>query len=175
MESRVKILGHAVHPMLIPFPLGLLATAVVFDVIYAFGGPAEFAIFSFWAIAAGIVTGLVAAVFGLWDWIYVPGGTRAKVIGAWHGGGNVVVVGLFAVAWLLRLGVEQPQYAPGGLALALELLGAGLAVVTGWLGGELVERLGVGVDEGANLDSPSSLSGRPAATPGQASHVHGGD
>jgi hypothetical protein len=34
---------------------------------------------------------------------------------------------------------------------------------TGWLGGELVDRLGVGVDRGAHLDAPSSLSGRPAA------------
>jgi uncharacterized membrane protein len=34
MESRVKLFGHPVHPMLIVFPLGLLATAVVFDLLY---------------------------------------------------------------------------------------------------------------------------------------------
>ena len=39
-----------------------------------------------------------------------------------------------------------------------------LATVTGWLGGELVDRLGVGVDEGANVDAPSSLKG-PAQPP----------
>jgi uncharacterized membrane protein len=48
------------------------------------------------------------------------------------------------------------------MALVLALVGAGLALVTGWLGGELVDRLGVGVDDGAHLDAPSSLSGRPA-------------
>jgi hypothetical protein len=37
-----------------------------------------------------------------------------------------------------------------------------LGSVAGWLGGELVDRLGVGVDDGAHLDAPSSLSGRPA-------------
>jgi hypothetical protein len=42
-----------------------------------------------------------------------------------------------------------------------------LSLVTAWLGGELVERLGVGVDEGAHLDAPNSLSGR-AARPGSA-------
>ena len=42
-----------------------------------------------------------------------------------------------------------------------------LALVTAWAGGELVERLGVGVDEGANLDAPSSLSG-PAERPRRA-------
>lgn len=35
MESRVKIFGHPAHQQLIVFPLGLLATAVVFDLIYA--------------------------------------------------------------------------------------------------------------------------------------------
>src|SRR3954454_15739137 len=43
----------------------------------------------------GIVGGLIAAVFGLIDWLAIPAGTRAKAIGAWHGGGNVLVVLLF--------------------------------------------------------------------------------
>jgi hypothetical protein len=36
--------------------------------------------------------------------------------------------------------------------------------VTGWLGGELVDRLGVGVDEDANLNAPSSLAGKQTGT-----------
>jgi len=40
--------------------------------------------------------------------------------------------------------------------------GVGLALWTGWLGGELVDRLGIGVDPGAHVNAPSSLSGRPA-------------
>ncbi|MBX5491616.1 MAG: DUF2231 domain-containing protein [Chloroflexi bacterium] len=162
MESRAKLAGHAIHPMLIVFPLGLLAMAVVFDIIYLFTGNAELATFSYWAIAAGIVTGLIAAVFGVWDWLYIPAQTRAKAIGLWHGGGNVVVVLLFLVAWLLRSGATAPPYRPDGLPFVLEILGGLLALVTGWLGGELVERLGVGVDQGAHLNAPNSLSGRPA-------------
>jgi hypothetical protein len=45
----------------------------------------------------------------------------------------------------------------------LSLTGAFLMLMSGWLGGELVERLGVGVDDGANLNAPNSLSGRPAS------------
>jgi uncharacterized membrane protein len=44
----------------------------------------------------------------------------------------------------------------------LEVVALLLGSVGGWLGGELVDRLGVGVDEGANVDAPSSLSGQPA-------------
>jgi uncharacterized membrane protein len=160
MESKVKLLGHPIHPMLIVFPLGLLATAVILDLIYMFNGNAALATVSFWNILAGIIGGLAAAVFGLLDWMAIPAGTRAKAIGLWHGGGNVVVVGIFAVAWLLRL--NEPEYLPGTLPFVLELLAVGLALVTAWLGGELVDRLGVGVDRGANLNAPSSLSGSPA-------------
>jgi len=52
--------------------------------------------------------------------------------------------------------------APGAFVYVCAFLGAALALLTGWLGGELVDRLGVGVDAGAHLNAPSSLSGRPA-------------
>jgi uncharacterized membrane protein len=160
MESKVKLLGHPIHPMLIVFPLGLLAIAVIFDIVRMFTGNTVLATVVFWNIAAGVIGGLLAAVFGFLDWLHIPGGTRAKQIGLLHGGGNVVVVALFAVSWLLRL--NEPNYVPGTVAFVLALVGVLLALVTGWLGGELVDRLGVGVDEGAHLDAPSSLSGKPA-------------
>jgi hypothetical protein len=66
------------------------------------------------------------------------------------------------VSWLLRRDLPT---APGGLEIGLSALAVLLALVTGWLGGELVDRLGIGVDEGANVDAPSSLSSRTAAHP----------
>jgi uncharacterized membrane protein len=157
MESRFKLLGHPVHPMLIVFPLGLLSTAVVFDLVYLATGNEELAIVSFWAIAAGVVGGLAAAVFGLWDWLAIPQGTRAKAVGLWHGGGNLVVTVLFALSWFARR--EDPTYLPEMLPLVVGLAGAAISLVTAWLGGELVYRLRVGVDDGANLDATHSLRG----------------
>lgn len=156
METRFKLLGHPVHPMLIVFPLGLLATAVIFDALYLVTGNDDLATFSFWAIAAGLVGGLAAAVFGLIDWLAIPSGTRAKQVGLAHGGGNVVVVALFAVSWLMRL--DGPAFAPNLLPFILGLAGAGLALLTAWLGGELVYRLRVAVDDDAHLDASNSLS-----------------
>ncbi|MBF6613332.1 MAG: DUF2231 domain-containing protein [Chloroflexi bacterium] len=160
MESKVKLLGHPIHPMLIVFPLGLLAIGVLFDIIRMFTGNEALAAVAFWDIAAGVVGGLLAALFGFIDWLNVPSGTRAKQVGLLHGGGNVVVVALFAVSWLLRLG--QPNYIPSTLAFVLGIVAVLIALVTAWLGGELVYRLGVGVDAGASLNAPSSLSGEPA-------------
>jgi uncharacterized membrane protein len=160
MESKAKAFGHPVHPMLVVFPLGLLATSFFFDLIRLGGGGEGFSVAAFYMIAAGIVGGLAAAVFGLVDWLGVPRGTRAKSIGAYHGVLNVVVVGLFIVSWGIRYG--DPSAFKGG-AVVLSLIAVLVALVSGWLGGELVDRLGIGVDEGAHMDAPSSLSGRPAA------------
>ena len=154
-----SLLGHRVHPMLIVFPLGLLGMGVIFDVIRFITGNAVLSTASYYMIGAGIIMGLVAAVFGLVDWLAVPANTRAKSVGGRHGIGNVVVVLLFAVSWWLRRGDPAD---PSVGVLVLELIGLGLALVTGWLGGELVERLGVGVDEGAGVNAPSSLSGEAA-------------
>ena len=159
MESKAKLLGHPIHPMLIVFPLGLLATAVAFDVVGLVNGDNSWFGISFWMIAAGIIGGLLSAVFGLIDWWAIPSDTRAKAIGLWHGLGNVIVVLLFIASWFMRKPLPTQ---PSSGALTLSFIAVVLALVTGWLGGELVDRLGVGVDRGAHLDAPSSLSGRAA-------------
>jgi uncharacterized membrane protein len=159
MNSKMKVAGHPLHPMLIVFPLGLLATAVVFDMVAIVSGDTSWFGISFWMIAAGIIGGLLAAVPGLVDWLAIPNNTRAKTIGLWHGGGNLIVVLLFAVSWFIRRGNSR---LPTDFALVFSFVAVALALVTGWLGGELVDRLGVGVDEGANLNAPSSLSGSAA-------------
>ncbi len=158
MRSKARLFGHPVHQMLIVFPLGLLATSFVFDIVYLVNGAPRFADISFWMIGSGVIGGLFAAVFGLVDFLAIERGTRAKRIGAIHGLGNVVVLGLFAISLALRYGTILPATN----ALVMSALGVALAVITGWLGGELVDRLAVGVDEGAHADAPSSLSKRSA-------------
>jgi uncharacterized membrane protein len=128
----------------------------VFDLIARFTDRPHLHTAAFSMIAAGVVTGLLAAVFGLIDFLGIPHGTRAKRIGTLHGLGNVIVVALFATSWVVRRGHPAD---PGMLAILLSVAGAALSGLTGWLGGELVGRLGVGIDDGANLDAPSSLQG----------------
>jgi uncharacterized membrane protein len=160
MESRAKIAGHPIHPMLIVFPLGLWVAGVIFDIVYLITSDETFGTIGFWNILAGMIGALLAAVFGLIDWLAIPDGTRAKRVGLLHGGGNVVVLLLFFIAWFLRR--DEPENVPTTVALVLEVLALLLGTVTAWLGGELVDRLGVGVDDGANLNAPNSMSGQPA-------------
>jgi len=160
MDARAKLFGHPVHQMLIVFPLGLLATSFFFDIAYLITRRSDLEIVAYWMIFAGVILGLLAALFGFIDWLAIPHNTRARAIGVWHGLGNVVVTLLFAVSWFTR---HANPTAPLPTAYYLSGLAFAIALITGWLGGELVDRLSVGVDEGAHLDAPNSLSGRPAS------------
>ena len=162
MTSRARFLGHPIHQVLVVIPLGMFIAAVMFDALYFWRGNTTFATISYYNIAGGILGGLLAAVFGLIDWLAIPHGTRAKRIGLFHGAINVTMVMLFAAAWMARSAL--PDLAPTTFVLGVEVAAIVLAMVAGWLGGELVNRLGVGVDDGANLNAPNSLSGRPASS-----------
>jgi uncharacterized membrane protein len=160
MDSRAKLFGHPIHQMLVSFPLGLLVTAVIFDAIGLLTKTPGWFDISYFMIGAGVLGGLVAAPFGAVDFFAIPGGTRAKRVGAMHGAGNLALVGLFAASWFLRKGATGTT--PDSLAFIFSFAAAPLGAVTAWMGGELVDRLGVGVDEGANLNAPSSLTGHTA-------------
>ena len=154
MESHAKVAGHPLHPILIAFPLGLLTASLIFDIraktrLDPTDGKIARAL-----IGAGVLSGLVAAIPGIIDWINVPQNSRAKGIGLVHGSGNILALSLFALSWKKRRSNETQ---PDTSAVALSLVASAILGLTGWLGGEMVYRLGIGVDPGANPDAPNSL------------------
>jgi len=155
VKNGAKILGHHVHPMLIVFPLGLLSTAFIFDIAFLLTDRPVFHLLAYWLIPAGLIAGVAAALFGWIDWFAIPSRTRAKRVGLTHGLVNAAVLILFFGSWWLR---PSSQTEPGAIALVLSVSAALLALVGGWLGGELVERLGIGVHSGAHPDAPNSLT-----------------
>jgi uncharacterized membrane protein len=156
----VKLFGHPIHPMLVVIPLGAFIAAVLFDALALWQRSLTLAEVGYWNIALGIVGGLLAAIFGFTDWLAIPAKTRAKRIGLLHGGSNLVVVVLFAFVWLTRRAGMDPM--PTAWLFAVEVVALVIGTVAGWLGGELVDRLGVGVDYGAHLNAPNSLKTRSA-------------
>jgi uncharacterized membrane protein len=106
-------------------------------------------------IAVGLVSGIVAAGFGTIDWLAIPTGTRANAVGLRHAFANATVILLFGFSWWLR---RPAPSQPVTSALVFSFCGVSISFIGAWLGGELVDRLGVGIDDGAHLDAPSSLS-----------------
>jgi uncharacterized membrane protein len=168
MKSKVLVARHALHPMLIVFPLGLLTTSVVWDIVHLATDERRWAMISFWTIVAGVVGALLAAIPGFVDWLAIPNGTRARKLGLYHMVINLVVVGLFAVSLAARWATPG-GYDLAGLGRMLPgWIGIGLATVSAWMGGELIETLGISVREGAHPDARSSLQEASAHAKGRA-------
>src|SRR3954471_17500016 len=89
--STAAVGGHPIHPMLIPFPIAFLCGALATDLAFWGTGDSFWARNSFWLLAAGLVTGVLAALFGLIDFLTIP---RARSLAAaWvHFIGNDVVL-----------------------------------------------------------------------------------
>jgi len=130
--------------MLVPLPIGSLVLALVSDLSYAATGDKFFARMSRFLGAAGIATGLVAALAGAAAFL---GRRRIREHGsAWvHAGGNLLAVSLTAVNLAIRRDDAGKAIVPAGLALSL--LTGTILLITGWLGGELSYRHRIGVIE----------------------------
>jgi uncharacterized membrane protein len=144
MESKVTLRGHPIHPMVIVLPLGLLPAAVATDIVHFATHDPFWARVSFWLLAVGTAGGLLAGVIGFLDWRSLPAGSRASRVGAVHGLVNLGMLGLFGISLALRL--PNPE-APTLWISALAWSGLLLSLLGGWLGGELVYRLRVGIQE----------------------------
>jgi uncharacterized membrane protein len=142
MPSTAAIAGHPIHPMLVGFPIAFLVGGLLTDIAYWLDPEHFWARASLWLIAAGVVTGLLAAVFGLVDFATIR---RARSVSAgWvHLVGNLLAVGLSVVSVLLRVADVERLVLPWGLGLSL--LVSLILLVTGWAGGELAYRYKIGV------------------------------
>jgi uncharacterized membrane protein len=138
LKADTRHSRHISHQRLILLPLAFLASAVAFDLVHLWTDTGRWAMVSYYLMAVGIVGGMVASVPALYDWTAIPSGTRAKAIGLWHGIGSILVISLFAASWLVRRHVFQD---PPVTAFILGFAGITLLLLTGWLGGEVADRL----------------------------------
>ena len=138
MESRLRIAGQAVQPVLVMFPLGLFTMAVLFDIGNLLGGPDILGVLAYWNIVAGLIGGVLAGLACAVDLMFVRNRTRAQRMGVLLVLINMGVLILFAVILMLRM--RSPDRVAGGGLLAVELLSLVAAVFGAWYGGELVNR-----------------------------------
>jgi uncharacterized membrane protein len=161
VESRAQVLGHSLHQILIVFPLGLLITSVGFDVAGVMTRDARWPLMSYYLILVGLLGGVAAIICGYIDYRAIPNKTRAKRITRLHAWGAVVMMFFFAMSAHIRSASPSLLHLS---ALAYSVAGLLFITITGWLGGELVTRMGIGVADHAHLDATSSFTPGPATT-----------
>lgn len=139
-----KPLEHPIHPMLVHFPIGLFALSLTLDIASLIVGDALLVETALYAMVAGIVMALLAALPGLVDYSDIRADHPAKKIATRHLFLNVTAVVLFSVSALLRItGPETDSTAL--LPLVLSLIGIGILGYSGYLGGEMVYNDGIAV------------------------------
>lgn len=138
-RSTAKIAGHPIHPMLIPFPIVCFILTFVLDVLYA-RGDAGLAGSTNWLLGIGLVMAALAAAAGLTDFL---GDERVRSADAVkHMVANVAAVALEVVNFALRL--KHPEFI-GSTGVYISGVVVLILLYSGWKGGELVFRHGVGV------------------------------
>ena len=141
-RSTATIAKHPIHPMLVPFPIACFVGALLTDLAYWRTAEMMWADFSSWLLTAGVIMGFLAAIAGLIDFI----GNRLirAQSSAWpHAIGNVVALTLATVNMLVHTRDAWTSVVPTGLILSgIVVL---ILLLTGWLGGSMVYRHGVGV------------------------------
>jgi uncharacterized membrane protein len=140
----MRLFGHPVHPMLVAFPIALLALTPVWDVLAWANVLRDGRTTAYYSEAAGLIAAGLAAIPGFADLIKIPQSETANAKTALiHAGLALTMLSLFGIAFAFRGGAAG---SPSVLVLGLEVAGALCLAVTGWFGGHLVFRRGVGVE-----------------------------
>jgi len=141
-QATARIAGHPLHPLLVTLPIASWVLAFACDVVYWRGGHAMWAYAATWLIVVGIVTALIAAVAGFIDFF---GDRRIREIKRawWHMLGNLAAVVISVFNAIVHSRDGAAAVLPTGILLSL--LVVLILLFTGWQGGELVFRHGVGV------------------------------
>lgn len=146
-RSTASIAGHPLHPMAVPFPIAAFTGALAADIAFASTGNPFWAEASQWLLGVGVVMALAAAVGGFIDFL---GDARIRALPpAWrHMIGNLVLVVIEAINFLVRLGSPADAVVP--LGVSLSAIGVVLLLFNGWQGWEMVYRYRVGVADRAD-------------------------
>lgn len=145
MASKASIGGHPIHPMLVPFPIALWTTSFVLDIWFYFQRNPSSLLISKFMIAAGCLGAIAAAIPGIVDWLTLKDPQIARTAN-WHARLNIVALIIFALSLFFRM-QRGGEYVGRRLTIPFLLSAAGVLLIgiSGWLGGELAYRYGVGV------------------------------
>jgi uncharacterized membrane protein len=151
VPSTVAIAGYPLHPAIVTMPIGLLVGAFISDAVYWLAGDPFWARASFWLIVGGLISGIVAAITGMMDFLRI-GRVRKHSAGWAHMVSNVAALALTIINLVLRWGNVTGAVLPTGLILSLIV--ASLLGISGWYGGELVYRHKIAVIGYGDPDAP---------------------
>jgi uncharacterized membrane protein len=146
MYSKIKILGHPIHPIVIAYPVAFYTATLAGFAIYGATGDHFWLKLTIAVNLAGVAMAVVAALPGFLDWLLgIPRGSEASRTGLFHMTLNVTALGLFVASLLSYIGQWNGTGSGAALGIILAALGVGATIGAGFLGWTLVQDHHVGV------------------------------
>ncbi len=146
MYSKVTILGHPLHPMLVSFPIAFYTGSLVGYILYGITASHFWFHLAFALNVGGVGMALVAAIPGFLDWLLgIPNGTKAKTHGLEHMALNVSALVLFAITLGLNAGQWDAVAPPASYSIILSAIGVLCTIGAGYLGWTLVQTHHIGI------------------------------
>ncbi|WP_229401963.1 DUF2231 domain-containing protein [Micromonospora okii] len=158
MESRLRVHGHPIQPMLVTFPFGLFVSATVFDFADVAVGPAFLGEVGYWTSVAGLVAAALTTVAGMVD-LWDAGSGRTRRTKITFNLANTVMAAMFLLSCLVR--AKSPERGATAALLATELVALAVGGVGVWLGARLMRQFEAVRAETGALDA---LGGRGGST-----------
>jgi uncharacterized membrane protein len=160
VRSTAAIAGHPLHPVFIVFPIAFLIGLLATDIVYTASRIPLWAEFSKWLALSGVVMGGVAAVLGLIDFVTINR-VRQESAGWIHFTGNVAAMIIAVINTVIHWSNPLGSIIPGGIVLSAVTVF--ILAITGWYGGELAYRYGIGVLISPAKDKSGEMPHRRAA------------
>jgi uncharacterized membrane protein len=131
------LIGHPLHPAIIPIPIGAWSMGLVLDIATLFGQNRACVTMADLSYAVGLAGAAAALITGLAEWSYLEGNARRVTFV--HAGSNILASALIATSLILRtVGFR-------GTGILVSIMALGAVGFGGWLGGELSYHYGAGV------------------------------
>ncbi|RKN48623.1 DUF2231 domain-containing protein [Micromonospora endolithica] len=156
MQSRLRVQGHPIQPMLVTFPFGLFVSAALFDLTDVLGGPAFLGEVGYWTSVAALVAAALTTVAGMVDLWDSPGDATRRTAVTFNLV-NAAMAGLFLVACLIR--ADAPQRGATGVLLAVELVALAVGALGVGLGARLMREFEAGRVEAGTFDALRGVGG----------------
>lgn len=138
--------SHPLHPVVVHFPIALLFTSVLFDIIGTLWKRDSFREGALWLLILGLLGGVVAAVTGDWAEHAAEKAGIAESLIEFHETMAFITMGIFVALLLWRLILRNHFSRNTAIAYFLAaMIGLGTLSATGYLGGDLVYEYGAGM------------------------------
>jgi uncharacterized membrane protein len=150
MQSKARIFGHPLHPMLVPFPIAFYTATLIACIVYGSTDNTLWFRVALIMNCGGVIGAAVAMLPGIIDWVSISQGTEAKATGLKHMVANVFSTGFFVASAVVMYTNLSKAHPPIQSNIVLAVFGFLVMLYAGFKGWDMVQKHHMGVNSNSD-------------------------